>query len=43
MAIVFIAKFLPETKGLSVDDITRLFERQTGQPSPGIPRVLRHS
>jgi SP family arabinose:H+ symporter-like MFS transporter len=43
MAIVFIARFLPETKGLSVDDITRLFERQGGGARPAIPRVLHHS
>ena len=27
MAIVFIANFLPETKGLSVDEIIHLYER----------------
>ena len=28
LAIVFIWKFLPETKGLAVEDIIGLFERQ---------------
>jgi sugar porter (SP) family MFS transporter len=35
VAIVFIYRFLPETKGLSVEEVIRLFERQAaGTPSP---------
>ncbi len=34
MAILFVAKFLPETKGRSVEEITEIFERQAaGQPA----------
>lgn len=43
MAIAFIAVFLPETKGLSVDDITTLFERPASEAGTGVARVLRHS
>jgi H+/Cl- antiporter ClcA len=28
LAIVFVWKFLPETKGLPVEEIVRVFERQ---------------
>ena len=37
LAIVFIWRFLPETKGLPVEEIVRLFEKQGGPPqrSPG--------
>ena len=31
LAIVFIWKFLPETKGLPVEEIVRVFERQQKQ------------
>jgi MFS transporter, SP family, arabinose:H+ symporter len=31
LAIVFIWKFLPETKGLPVEEIVRVFERQQEQ------------
>ncbi|MDQ6900439.1 MAG: sugar porter family MFS transporter, partial [Candidatus Dormibacteraeota bacterium] len=35
LAIVFIARFLPETKGLSVEEVIRLFERQAdAKPLP---------
>jgi MFS transporter, SP family, arabinose:H+ symporter len=34
LAIVFIWKFLPETKGLAVEDIVKLFEQNPS--SPGI-------
>jgi MFS transporter, SP family, arabinose:H+ symporter len=37
LAILFVSRFLPETKGLSVEDITAVFERQAGgrsRPSP---------
>lgn len=33
LAIVFVWKFLPETKGLPVEEIVKLFEQN---PSPGI-------
>ena len=32
LAIVFVWKFLPETKGLPVEEIVRLFDRQSNQP-----------
>ena len=36
LAIGFIARFLPETKGMPLEDITAAFERQTGaSTSPG--------
>ncbi len=36
LAIVFIARFLPETKGLSVEEVIGLFERQAaGKPGTG--------
>ena len=36
LAIVFVFKFLPETKGLPVEEIVQLFERQQKNP-PGYP------
>ncbi|MEU7055924.1 sugar porter family MFS transporter [Streptomyces sp. NPDC046197] len=38
MAIAFVWAFLPETKGLSVDEIIHLYEKQarTGRPASGI-------
>jgi MFS transporter, SP family, arabinose:H+ symporter len=36
LAILFIAKFLPETKGLPLEEVTAVFERQaTTAESPG--------
>ena len=36
LAIVFVARFLPETKGLSVEEVTRVFEQEaSGSPPPG--------
>jgi sugar porter (SP) family MFS transporter len=39
MAIVFVVRFVPETKGMSVEDITEMFEEQAassgGSPRPG--------
>jgi hypothetical protein len=32
---VFVWKFLPETKGLPVEEIVRVFERQQGTAAPG--------
>jgi MFS transporter, SP family, arabinose:H+ symporter len=37
MAIVFVWKFLPETKGLAVEDIVKLFEPHQGPASPARP------
>lgn len=37
MAMVFVARFLPETKGLSVEEVVTMFERQAAagtRPSP---------
>jgi sugar porter (SP) family MFS transporter len=34
LAIVFVWKFLPETKGLPVEEIVRIFERQQQQKPP---------
>jgi len=28
LAVVFVAKFLPETKGVSLEEITTIFEQQ---------------
>lgn len=42
LAIVFVSKFLPETKGLSVEEITAIFERQAAHqplPQPHGPRA----
>jgi MFS transporter, SP family, arabinose:H+ symporter len=35
LAIVFIWKFLPETKGLAVEDIVKLFEQNPSSPGIG--------
>ena len=40
LAIVFVWKFLPETKGLPVEEIVRLFERQAGPRHPSVPEVI---
>ena len=40
LAIVFVWKFLPETKGLPVEEIVRLFERQQGPRHPSLPEVI---
>ena len=43
LAIVFIWKFLPETKGLPVEEIVRIFEKQQEQnrrPEPTRDRCL---
>jgi MFS transporter, SP family, arabinose:H+ symporter len=34
LAIVFVYRFLPETKGLPVEEIVRVFERQKGTAAP---------
>jgi sugar porter (SP) family MFS transporter len=34
LAIVFVYRFLPETKGLPVEEIVRVFERQRGTAAP---------
>ena len=41
LAIVFVWKFLPETKGLPIEDIIRLFDRQQEPRHPSVPE-LRH-
>jgi MFS transporter, SP family, arabinose:H+ symporter len=28
LAVIFVAKFLPETKGVSLEEITAIFEQQ---------------
>jgi len=40
LAIVFVWKFLPETKGLPVEEIVRLFERQQGPWHPSVPEPI---
>jgi len=36
LAVIFVARFLPETKGMSLEDVTEVFERKaTGKESPG--------
>jgi MFS transporter, SP family, arabinose:H+ symporter len=39
LAIVFVFKFLPETKGLPVEEIVQLFERQQKNPPEHPPRA----
>jgi MFS transporter, SP family, arabinose:H+ symporter len=34
LAIGFVARFLPETKGLSVEEAVQVFERQAGAAQP---------
>ena len=45
LAIVFVWTFLPETKGLPVEEIVRVFERQQGTAAPvgavSNPAVIR--
>jgi len=43
LAIAFVYRFLPETKGLPVEEIVRVFERQRGAvaPLPGRPVARR--
>jgi MFS transporter, SP family, arabinose:H+ symporter len=36
LAIVFVWKFLPETKGLPVEEIVQLFEREQRGGSGGV-------
>jgi hypothetical protein len=40
-AIVFVWRFLPETKNLPVEEIVRVFERQSALGGPGVTTV-RH-
>jgi MFS transporter, SP family, arabinose:H+ symporter len=35
LAIVFVARFLPETKGLSVEEVTVVFEQEASGSPPG--------
>jgi SP family arabinose:H+ symporter-like MFS transporter len=36
LAVIFVARFLPETKGMSLEDVAEVFERKaTGKESPG--------
>jgi hypothetical protein len=35
LAIGFIARFLPETKGLPLEEVTALFEKQATGSAPG--------
>jgi hypothetical protein len=39
LAIAFVFKFLPETKGLPVEEIVQLFERQQKNPPEHPPRA----
>jgi MFS transporter, SP family, arabinose:H+ symporter len=34
LAFLFVARYLPETKGLSVEEVVQVFERQSGATSP---------
>jgi len=34
LAFLFVARYLPETKGLSVEEVVQVFERQSGTTSP---------
>jgi hypothetical protein len=42
-AIAFVYWFLPETKGLSVEEIIRVFERQQKQPLSPAPTIQEGS
>jgi SP family arabinose:H+ symporter-like MFS transporter len=41
LAIAFVYRFLPETKGLPVEEIVRVFERQQQPPPPRTPATAR--
>jgi MFS family permease len=41
LAIVFVYRFLPETKNLPVEDIVRVFERQQAPRHPSVPEVIK--
>jgi SP family arabinose:H+ symporter-like MFS transporter len=46
VAIVFVLRYVPETKGMSVEEITELFEeqaREQGMASPSPRRRMAHS
>jgi sugar porter (SP) family MFS transporter len=40
-AIVFVWRFLPETKNLPVEEIVRVFERQQAPRHPSAPQVIK--
>jgi hypothetical protein len=45
MAVLFVLTFLPETKGLSVEEITAMFEQQAaerGVVGPASPIKIAH-
>jgi hypothetical protein len=41
LAIVFVWKFLPETKGLPVEEIVKVFERQEQPLHPSVPEIIK--
>jgi hypothetical protein len=41
LAIVFVWKFLPETKSLPVEEIVKVFERQEQRRHPSLPGLIK--